>query len=150
MDISDPQKFFEDFPRLKKYPYPFNITSPYDVKYNCFAWAIGENNCRWDPSYGFFWPEECPREVTISAFSQAFATLGYKPCKDGRRETGYEKIVLYANKSGMPTHAARQLKNGKWASKLGKDIDIEHKVKDIEGPCYGEVTMYFRRPKGKM
>ena len=147
MDISNPQKFFEDFPHLNKFPHPFNITSPFDVKYNCFAWAIGENNCRWDPGDYELWPEGCPREITISAFVHFFSILGYKPCKNGRRETGYEKIVLYAHKSGIPTHAARQLKNGRWTSKLGKDVDIEHKVKDLEGLCYGKITMYFRRPR---
>ena len=84
--------------------------------------------------------------MTISAFESAFSTVGYKPCSDGRRESGYEKIVLYAE-GEQPKHAARQLKNGRWTSKLGKDIDIEHKVKDLEGPCYGKVAMYFRRPE---
>lgn len=146
MHISNSDEFFTDFPRLKKIPRPFTKASPADPNYNCFAWAVGVNNCRWDPCYPWFWPKGCPREVTISAFVEAFATLGYKSCSHGRREAGYEKIVLYAEK-GKPRHAARQLKGGRWTSKLGKDIDIEHKVKDIEGPCYGKVTMYFRRPR---
>ncbi len=144
MRISNSDEFFRNFPRLKKTT--FTETSPADLSYNCFAWAVGENNRRWDPFYPWFWPQGCPREVTISAFVQVFATLGYKPCSDGRRETGHEKIVLYTQKN-IPTHAARQLKNGRWSSKLGKDIDIEHKVRDLEGRCYGKVTMYFRRPK---
>ncbi|MCK4793650.1 MAG: hypothetical protein KAV87_58515 [Desulfobacteraceae bacterium] len=74
--------------------------------------------------------------------------VGYEPCNIGRRESGYEKIVLYALKD-QPTHAARQLKNGRWTSKLGKNVDIEHKVRDLEGPRYGKVVAYFRRPRQK-
>ncbi len=144
MRIRKPQKFFDDFPRLNKSPRPFKLTSPYDIKYNCIAWAIGVSNRWWDPYH--IWPEGCPREVSISAFKITFASLGYKPCSNGRRETGYDKIVLYA-KETEPTHAAKQLKNGRWTSKLGKDIDIEHKVRDLEGPCYGKMVMYFRRPR---
>jgi len=147
MDISNPQKFFEDFPRLNKFPYPFNITSPFDVKYNCIAWVVGVNNRWWGPYH--VWPQGCPRETTISAFVQAFAALGYEPCNDGRRERGYEKVALYA-KENKPMHAAKQLINGRWTSKLGQDIDIEHKVKDLEGQCYGKVAMYFRRPMQKL
>lgn len=147
MDIPNPDEFFEDFPRLKKLPRPFTIKSPVDRKYNCIAWAVGVNDQLWWP-YAF-WPKGCPREETVSAFVQAFATLGYKPCSDGRRERGYEKIVLYATEDD-PTHAAKQLSNGWWTSKIGKNVDIEHKIKDLEGPCYGKVAMYFRRPKQKL
>ena len=46
----------------------------------------------------------------------------------------------------MYTHAARQLPNGKWTSKLGRDIDIEHdSVDDIAGSVYGEVLRLMRR-----
>ena len=144
MDISNPQKFFEDFPRLNKAPIPFKRTSPADIRYNCIAWAMGVNNQWWQPGKYWYWPPGCPQKITIPAFVSAFATFGYQPCSDGRREKGYEKIVLYAE-GEQPKHAARQLKNGRWTSKLGKDVDIEHKVKDLEGPHYGNVTMYFRR-----
>jgi len=146
MRTSDSDDFFKDFPRLRGTQY--TEMSPVDARYNCFAWAVGAINCRWDPCYPWFWPRGCPREVTISAFVQAFGTLGYEPCDYGRLETGYDKIVLYMNK-GEPTHAARQLRNGRWTSKLGKDVDIEHKVKDLEGPRYGKIAMYFRRPRQK-
>jgi len=137
---------FRDFPRLNKSPTPFKRVSPADIQYNCIAWTMGVNNQWWQPGKHWYWPSGCPQEITIPAFVRAFATLGYEPCSDGRREKDYEKVVLYAEKE-QPTHAARQLKNGRWTSKLGKDIDIEHKVKDLEGPCYGRVAMYFRRPK---
>jgi len=40
-------------------------------------------------------------------------------------ESGLEKIALYSM-SSIPTHAARQLRDGWWTSKLGPNFDIEH------------------------
>lgn len=149
MRIYNPRKFFSNFPRLAKSPFPFTVVSPVDMRYNCIAWAVSENYRWWWPSPDSYWPGGCPQETTFSAFKRAFATLGYEPCDDGRRESGYEKIVLYAV-GNEPTHAARQLSNGRWTSKLGKNVDIEHKVKDLEGPCYGKVAIYFRRHRQKV
>ncbi len=143
MDILDLKQLFRDFPRLNRMPHPFECTSGPDIKYNCIAWATNVNDQWWDP-YNV-WPKECPRQVTIPAFVCLFDTLGYEKCDLGRREVGYEKIVLYVM-NNKPTHVARQLKNGRWTSKLGKGADIEHRVKDLEGPCYGRAAMYFHRP----
>jgi hypothetical protein len=45
----------------------------------------------------------------------------------------------------MPTHAARQLPNGRWSSKLGKLEDIEHALDDICGSAYGSVVPVLKR-----
>ena len=86
----------------------------------------------------------------MSAFLAAFATLGYEECKDGCLEDGYEKVVLFAQDNvgyHKPTHAARQLRNGWWTSKLGPLEDIEHAESgDVKGPCYGEPAKFMRRP----
>lgn len=78
-----------------------------------------------------------------------FASLGYEPCADGILEQGYEKIALFAHdKEGVaqPTHAARQLGDGKWTSKLGALEDIEHaQAENVAGDCYGKVTQFMRR-----
>jgi hypothetical protein len=61
------------------------------------------------------WPSGVPREVTLNAFIQAFATLGYMLCQDAVLEVGFEKIAFYAIRepdgSFSPTHAAKQLPN---------------------------------------
>ena len=142
MRISDSAQFFNDFPRLDKMPRLFVATSPADVRYNCIAWAFSVTNQWWDPYH--VWPKGCPRELSVGAFVRVFWALGYERCVDGRREAGYEKIALYA-RGDEPTHAARQLSSGRWTSKLGKSEDIEHRVRDLEGPCYGKVAVYFRR-----
>ncbi len=54
------------------------------------------------------------------------------------------RIALYAHR-GKPTHAARQLPDGWWASKLGKDIDIEHELHAVEGPVYGTVAVVLQK-----
>ncbi len=52
--------------------------------------------------------------------------------------------------NGEPTHAARQLPDGRWSSKLGKGHDVSHTtVRGVEGPCYGKAVQYMRRPMEK-
>jgi hypothetical protein len=87
--------------------------------------------------------------VTVAAFLKAFESVGYVRCKNGKLEKGFEKIALFAKKatSGLePTHAARQLPDGKWTSKLGKLEDIEHnKPSHVSGPAYGDAVHYMKR-----
>jgi hypothetical protein len=92
-----------------------------------------------------YWPEQAPREETLAAFVHAFETLGYSRCDSSEHEPGFEKVALYA-REGTPTHAARQLEDGKWTSKLGELEDIEHTLEGIAGSSYGEVAQILRRP----
>ena len=83
--------------------------------------------------------------MTIEAFKAAFATLGFEECSDGELEQGFEKVALYAS-GETPRHAAKQLPNGKWASKLGLEQDIEHQtVNGVSGDRYGTVAIYLKR-----
>ena len=81
----------------------------------------------------------------------AYSQLGYVECSNGELEAGSEKIAIYATNSSsgqMPTHAARQLKNGSWTSKLGEFEDISHLgVGDVECPDYGSVVAFMIRPR---
>jgi hypothetical protein len=115
--------------------------------YNCIAWAVGRTDQPWWPAAGdnAFWPDGVPNEETVEAFVLAFATLGFVICETGDSEVGYEKIALYAL-DGKPTHAARQLPDGKWTSKLGKESVVTHNTpRGVEGPLYGVVCCYLRR-----
>ncbi|MDA0833230.1 MAG: hypothetical protein O2955_06765 [Planctomycetota bacterium] len=94
-----------------------------------------------------YWPVESPMgEYGIGILEQAFISLGYEDCHDGVFEAGFEKVALYG--SGIfYTHAARQLSDGKWTSKLGREEDIEHdSPEDIAGGIYGEVVQFMKRP----
>jgi hypothetical protein len=131
------------FPNLKTY----RVTSPSSEKYNCIAWAAGDAMRWWWPEEGegIHWPAGIPWEETLSAFSALFAGLGYSPCLHADFEDGFEKIALFADADGYPTHAARQLPGGPWTSKLGRAEDLEHALYDLEGPEYGKVAIVMRR-----
>jgi hypothetical protein len=129
------------------------ITSPASRTYNCLAWAAGNAAFWWwpDPAHMYFWPPNVPRELTVDAFVRAYATLGFATCADGNMENGFEKIALYARRMPWgdiePTHAARQLPNGKWTSKLGPLEDVDHStVSDLDGPAYGSAVQFLKRP----
>ena len=88
----------------------------------------------------------------MSAFLAAFESLGYEKCEDGLLEAEYEKVALFADPdTGVPTHAARQLSDGWWTSKLGPLEDIKHeKAEDVSGPIYGTVVHFMRRTKAEI
>ena len=113
----------EKFPRLRIGSHW--ETSEIDPRYNCIAWAANDTSKLWWP-HGWYWPPDVPQEVTLAAFIAAFQTLGFEVCADGRLKKGIEKLAIYL-KDDVPTHAARQLPTGMWASKLGPQEDIEHK-----------------------
>jgi hypothetical protein len=135
------------FPHLR--PETFSVTSVPDRAYNCVAWAAGVTDDWWwpvDKERRSFWPPGVARLETLEAFCAAFATLGYAPCPAEEHEAGFEKVALFADAEGIPTHAARQLVNGRWTSKLGRAEDIEHALHDLEGDIYGSVVLILRRP----
>ena len=133
------------FPNLSEGGY--DITSPATPDYNCIAWAAGDTTRWWWPIPAFYyWPQEAPLEETLEAFIQAFATLGFIHCEDETVESGFEKIAIYVNAQGTPTHAARQLHNGRWVSKLGSGVDIEHALADLTHSMYGSVAQILKRP----
>jgi hypothetical protein len=125
----------------------WHISSNADAVYNCIAWAANDTTAWWWPSGPgkTFWPDGVRHEVTLEAFREAFATLNYAVCAGEELEPGFEKVALFADEDGTPTHAARQLPNGRWTSKLGRSVDIEHGLHDLEGVSYGAVVLVMRR-----
>lgn len=99
-----------------------------------------------DPLEIAFWPDNVQRVETLEAFMEAFEMLFYTPCDSPDHEKGYEKIALYVNPDGKPTHVARQLDNGSWTSKLGQSYDIEHDIDGVSGANYGSVSVIMKRP----
>ena len=124
----------------------FEETSPASNLYNCIAWAAGNTDRWWWPSDINYWPRRAPRAQTLEAFAEAYASLGFELCSNSSFEEGFEKVAIYANELGIPKHAARQLPNGHWTSKLGQGIDIEHlNLSCLEGGAYGSVALVLRR-----
>lgn len=142
------------FPKLED-DVDFKVTSPQTPDYNCIAWAYHHND-RWmwpggqefKNCDGFhYWPDGVEDSTDVSAFIKAFEKTGYSLCEDCSFEKGYRKIALYVEKGTTEcTHAARQLSNGKWTSKLGQLNDIQHGTPyTIEGDLYGEVYCIMKR-----
>jgi hypothetical protein len=133
------------FPRLKKSH--LALTSPPTPSYNCIAWAAGEQSRKWWPwpTAAAYWPPGVSRNDDLESFLAAFSTLGYVQCEDGSAERAFEKIAFYGRPDGV-LHAARQLTNGFWTSKLGDSEDISHSIYGLEAGYYGDVLGYMKRP----
>ena len=126
------------------------ITSPNSPVYNCAAWAANDPDNWWQPLQVTgtitYWPDGARRDATIAGYEEAFRTLGYQACEDERLEPGTEKIALYADGEGTFVHAARQLDDGRWTSKLGDLVDIEHPtLADVAGGIYGQPNLFMER-----
>lgn len=135
------------FPTLVNLGY--TITSPETIEYNCIAWAAGDIEKWWWPdsqNLGY-WPPEVHRNESIEAFIMAFQNMGYVLCPNTEYEEGLEKIAIYVDSNGKPTHAAKQLDSGSWTSKLGKLEDIKHTLDGLGGSGYGSIAVVMKRPK---
>lgn len=116
-----------------------DCTSDRTQTYNCIAWAAGRMNEWWWPwdIGGYTWPKgegihfELPDQETVENFVSAFKSQGYLECQNGSWEEGFEKVAIFSNHRGTPTHAARSLPNGAWTSKLGQGEDIQHSTMGI-------------------
>ena len=122
--------------------------------YNCIAWAAGRTGEWWWPCGigGYTWPVaegthiEPPNKETLDNFIAAFRSIGYLSSDNGNWEDGFEKVALYVNNQGIPTHAARSLPDGNWTSKLGEAEDIRHPTPEsIGGRVYGKPVAFLKR-----
>ena len=115
-------------------------TGPADRSYNCIAWATGVDSAWWEP-------RNLSHDYKTTALVALYESLGFIVCADGSLEDGFEKIAIYSDGDEY-MHAARQLEGGKWTSKMGPNEDIEHhSPEDIANPCYGNVSIFMKRPR---
>jgi hypothetical protein len=120
----------------------YQTCSPKTESYNCVAWAAGDASRWWEP--GIYWPR--PAGDDFASLLVLFEMLGYEPCEQDHFEAGSEKVALYADDEGNWTHAARQLPDGRWTSKLGPDEDIIHRTSQgLAGNAYGRVYAIVKR-----
>jgi hypothetical protein len=120
--------------------------------YNCVAWALGNEDDWYEPGgrSGTTWPADIADSDGIGPYVQLFAVSGYEECLTDGFEDGFEKIAIYGDDEGF-LHAARQLPNGWWASKLGIRHDIDHlTLAVLEDDDYGHVLMVMRRPRAEV
>ena len=134
--------------------------------YNCIAWAAGDPHRWWWPDSYSYWPRGIQRETTVLCFVKTFRSLGYRECRDSRKEFAFDKVALYAIHTSKlevkppaslsslsdwePTHMARQLRDGTWTSKAGAAEDLTHFTLDavesyIPGLAYGCPVLFMKR-----
>ena len=95
---------------------------------------------------GVYWPPGIPALSSLSGVVDAYMMSGFEVCDSADVEEGFEKITIFVGDTGDPRHAARQLPSGRWTSKLGDHVDIEHAELDLVGGAwYGEPAVYMRR-----
>ena len=147
-------RLIQQFPGLGRGA--FRCTSPIDYSYNCYAWAAHDTRKKWAPVpyNSYYWPERVPNQPsgwteptkpTLATYVSGYATLGFAPCADPVYVPGVEKIAIYMKQDGSVTHAARQLDNGLWTSKMGRFEDIEHELEGLEGEAWGQVSVILSR-----
>jgi hypothetical protein len=136
-----------EFPRLTKSSH--RVTSDEDAQYNCIAYAAGITDKKFWPKWypDYVWPPGLPKVETVIALEKFYETFGYARANNGDYVHGVEKIAIYATADGKPTHAARQVDDKTWTSKLGGSYDIEHSHNSVSGGTYGEITVYMARSK---
>jgi hypothetical protein len=141
------------FPNLNRTEY--RVTSAETEDYNCIAWAAGDSSQWWWPNPDDYWPDTAPREETLDSFRAVFEAMGYQECATADFEVDFEKIAIFVDSDGVPTHAARQLDDGAWTSKLGDWEDIKHdSLNALENApfmnsLYGTVSLFMRRRRNQ-
>jgi hypothetical protein len=122
----------------------YEQTSPQDPLYNCIGHAAGDTDW-WQPLKGCYWPRRVPWDLSVTSLQKAFATVGYSTCGSGDLEDGVEKVAIFSKDNAVWEHAARQLPDGNWTSKIGTNEDISHQLHQLEGDEYGHVVAFMSR-----
>ena len=124
----------------------FEIVDEPSPRYNCIAYAAGDTSRWWWPDRINYWPPWATLTTEMESLQEVFAGKGYEQCEDSATETGYQKVALYEAHSKMQ-HAAVQMPDGRWRSKMGQGPLIEHRTPEaLSGGIYGEPTVFMRRP----
>jgi hypothetical protein len=136
------------------------ISSRSTDRYNCVAWAAGDDTRFWAPAPGpggkqlggYYWPPDprIPALFTVGALEQVFAARGYSRCENGDVTPGIEKVAIFGYDEHDATHMARQTRDGKWTSKMGALADIIHEeLNGIAGGTVGQIQRFMSRPRAE-
>ena len=147
-----PDELQAKFPKLNSRNY--KRTSDATGRYNCMAFANGEDRKWWEAGVNggrFYWPPKT--NDTLEGWVEIFTKQGYRLTSDRGIERGVEKVAIYVDlKDMLPGHVAKS-DGHVWKSKLGRLQDIEHSSLDLlEGDQhweYGIVDRILRRPLKK-
>jgi hypothetical protein len=139
------------FPGLRDVEW--HIRSDRDTRYNCVAFALGDDSRWWQPPpwnpltrAAWYWPPDGPSTGTLDDYVWVFEREGYERCADGSHEVGYEKIALYETADGQRVHVSKMDASGTWFSKLGRSHDIEHPtVESVSSEAWSGLPRVFLR-----
>lgn len=122
------------------------------ARYNCLAFACGDERKWWEPQPGgrFYWPPNAQRDTSLTTVTRIFTADGYAETNDRNIEAGYLKAAIYVDMQDFDTYSHVAMSDGVvWKSKLGKGQDIEHDSLDLlEGDQkdeYGIVATILRK-----
>ena len=140
-----------DWPALLTAAFPhlaqagFEIVGQPSERYNCIAYAAGDTSRWWWPNGVNYWPPWAPLTDSIASLMEVFAGLGYEISDAGDIAAGDQKVALYEG-DGKMQHAALQMPDGRWRSKMGQGPVIEHPSPDaLSDGIYGRATIIMRR-----
>ena len=123
----------------------FEIVDRPSERYNCIAYAVGDTMKWWWPDGINYWPPWATETNRIDSLKEAFAGLGYEQCDHSDTEVGYQRVALF-EVNGEMKHAAVQMPNGRWRSKMGQGPVIEHRSPEsLSYGIYGGPTAFMRR-----
>ena len=130
------------FPNLIRTNY--NITSPFDLSYNCISYTIDIKNCWTWP--GYVWPYGViPSDERLSTFIDFYKLHSYEECgMDTSFDPSYDKVAIFVM-NNVVTHGSKQVNGAFWKSKIGSNKDIEHELDGIENNTYGRAVQIMRR-----
>lgn len=101
--MSDADEVEAQIPRLSGREY--RIESCKDPRYNCFAWAAGDNTRVWSPTLiggGVHWPPGIPAFPSLGGVLAAYQVVGFSECEHGALEHGYEQLAVFTDPTGDP------------------------------------------------
>lgn len=146
-----PVELQERFPKLNANNH--KRVSRATARYNCLAFANGDERKWWEPLNGgrYRWPSNAKRDTLLLTVAGIFKAEGYTETDNRDVESGYAKVALYVDLEDVDSYCHVAFSDGVvWKSKLGKGQDIEHDSLDLlEGQNkdeYGMVATILRKP----
>ena len=123
----------------------FEIVGEPSRLYNCIAYAVGDTSRWWWPDGINYWPSWATLTTRMESLKELFVGLGYEEYDGNDAEGGYRSVALYEVQGDMK-HAALQMPDGRWRSKMGQGPVIEHDTSEsLSHGIYGRPTTYMRR-----
>ena len=111
----------------------FQITAPAAGAYNCISWSVGVTT-EW------LWPGS-----TVADFDAFYASYGWTPAANGKREYQKRKVALWAQGSSC-THGSRETYDCEWhESKCGSAERIMHDKYQMQDGSYGKIIKYYEK-----